>query len=92
MEEQKLTGDPKVDFPELFDNKIDNEDDAINQYAKLNAFYEQRKIENEYLKKTIIEEIVENVEVKPDLSIYDKRLKRPLIKRIIAAIFGDDRI
>jgi LPS O-antigen subunit length determinant protein (WzzB/FepE family) len=43
---------------------------------------------NEYLKKHMIEELIDNVEVKKDNSIYDKRLKRPLLKRIADALFG----
>ena len=43
---------------------------------------------NEYLKKHMIEELIDNVEVKKDNSIYDKRLKRPLLKRISDALFG----
>lgn len=43
---------------------------------------------HEYIKKAMIEELVDNVEVKKDKSIYDKRLKRPLLKRIIDALFG----
>lgn len=89
MEEKKLTGDPKVDFPELYENKYDNED-ALDTKAKMDAFLTQRQKESEYIKKSIIEEVVENVEIKEDLSIYDKRLKRPLLKRIFAAIFGND--
>ncbi len=89
MEKPKLTGDPKIDFPEMYDNRRDNEDMKI---PDMHTFYEQRQKENEYLKKSIIEEVVENVEVKDDLSIYDKRLKRPLLKRIFRAIFGDDTI
>ncbi len=91
MEKPEFTGDPKVDFPEMYDNRLDNED-AAEEVFKLDAFYKQREIESEYQKKNIIEEVVENVEVKPDFSIYDKRLKRPLLKRIFEAIFGDDRI
>ena len=89
MEKEKLTGDPKVDFPELYENKFDN-DDAIESKAKMDAYYVQRQKENEYLKKAIIEEVVENVEIKEDLSVYDKRLKRPLLKRIFDAIFGNE--
>lgn len=43
---------------------------------------------NEYIKKSLIEEVVENVEVRKDKTIYDKRLKRPLFKRIIDALFN----
>lgn len=43
---------------------------------------------NEYLKKHMIEELIDNVEVKKDKTVYDKRLKRPLLKRIIDALFG----
>jgi hypothetical protein len=89
MEKIKLTGDPKADFPELFDNKFDNED-AFDTKDKIDAFFNQRQTENEYIKKTIIEEVIENVEVKEDLSVYDKRLRRPLLKRIFAAIFGNE--
>jgi len=92
METEKLSGDPKIDFPELFENKIDNEDNTIDEYTKLDAFYKQRQLENEFQKKAIIDEVLDNVEIKPDFSIYDKRLKRPLLKRILDAIFGDDRI
>lgn len=42
----------------------------------------------EYLKKHMIEELIDNVEVKKDKHIYDKRLKRPLLKRIADALFG----
>jgi hypothetical protein len=91
MEREKLTGDPKVDFPEMYENKLDNED-GLMTVEKLDAFYKQREVESDYVKKTLIEEVVENVEVRPDLSIYDKRLKRPLLKRIFDALFGDDRV
>lgn len=43
---------------------------------------------HEYIKKSMIEELVDNLEVKKDNSIYDKRLKVPLYKRIIDALFG----
>jgi hypothetical protein len=43
---------------------------------------------NEYLKKYMIDELIDNVEVKKDKSIYDKRLHRPLLKRIADALFG----
>jgi hypothetical protein len=43
---------------------------------------------NEYIKKSLIEEVVDNVEVRKDNSIYDKRLKQPLFKRIIDALFN----
>lgn len=43
---------------------------------------------NEYLKKHMIEELIDNVEVKKDKTVYDKRLKRPLLKRISDALFG----
>jgi len=43
---------------------------------------------NEYLKKHMIEELIDNVEVKKDKTVYDKRLKRPLLKKIIDALFG----
>lgn len=79
----KKTGDPKVDFPEIYRD----EDDSVN----LDVHLAQREKENEYIKKILIEEVVENVEVM-DNSIYDKRLRRPLLKRIFDVIFGNDRI
>lgn len=43
---------------------------------------------NEYIKKSLIEEVVENVELRKDNTPYDKRLKRSLFKRIIDALFN----
>lgn len=43
---------------------------------------------HEYIKKSMIEELVDNIEVKKDNTLYDKRLKRPLFKRIVDTLFG----
>jgi hypothetical protein len=79
----KLTGDPKIDFPEMYENEVDNSD----EYAKYEAQLIQVEVQNDFIKRNIIEEVKENVEVKGN-SIYDKRLRRPLLKRIYDALFG----
>lgn len=81
---KNLTGDPKIDFPEIYENQVDNSDEL----AKYEAHLIQVQMQNEFIKKSIIEEVIENVEVRDDNSIYDKRLKRPLFKRIYDALFG----
>ena len=85
--DNKLSGDPKKDFPELFSNEIDNFDDNQND---ISIYLDERQKENEYIKKSIIEEVIDHAEVRKDLSIYDKRLKRPLYKRFFDALFGND--
>lgn len=67
----KLTGNPEEDFPELYEDEID--------------FDEQTR---EHIKKSMIEEVVENVEVGKDNTIYDKRLKRSIWKRIGDVLFN----
>lgn len=84
MEDKKLTGDPKIDFPEIYENQVDNSD----EYAKYDAHLIQVQLQNEFTKKNIIEEVIENVDVKGN-SIYDKRLKKTLLKRIFDALFGE---
>jgi hypothetical protein len=81
--EFKKTGDPKIDFPEIY------LDDDIDDFDKHLA---ETEIENKYIKKILIEEVLENVEIKKDNGVYDKRLRRPLFKRILDAVFGNDRI
>jgi hypothetical protein len=78
---EKLTGDPKIDFPELYEDNDYNDDSNIDEFIK------QRDIENEYLKKAIADEILEYVEINKDLTISDKRLKRSLFKKIFDSIF-----
>jgi hypothetical protein len=63
--------------------------DAQQDFPEL--FEDEKEIDetqHDYLKKAMIEEIIDNVEVKEDNSISDKRLKRSLFKRILDALFG----
>lgn len=82
----KLTGDPSQDFPELND---DEDASAIEVYR------DERTKENEYVKKAMIDEFLDNVEIKEDQTIYDKRLKpkkRPLLQRIFDVFFPNDTV
>lgn len=81
---EKLTGDPKIDFPEIFENKIDNSDDQSSNAVLITEIQKQ----NEYLKRVIIDEVVDNIVVKEDKSIYDKRLKKSLFQKIYDTLFS----
>jgi len=87
--DHKLTGDAKVDFPELNEDDFDSDDKTGENFA---LYLEEREKENEFLKKSMIEEIKDNVAVRKDNSIYDKRLKRSLFRRIMDALFNHDAV
>lgn len=80
---KKLTGDPEIDFPEMFDNAVDNADDQSNKAILSKEIQKQ----NEFLKRALVDEVIDNVAVREDNSIYDKRLKKSLFKRILDALF-----
>jgi len=85
----ELTGDAETDFPELFENDLDTDDKTGNNFS---VYLQEREKENEYLKKSMIEDFKDNVEVGKDKSIYDKRVKRSLFKKIIDALFNNDAV
>lgn len=82
--EGKLTGDPKIDFPEMFENEIDNSDDQSTKAVLTKEIQKQ----NEYLKRALIDEVIDNVVIEKDNSINDKRLKKSLFQKIYDAIFN----
>ena len=79
----KLTGDPKIDFPEMYYNDIDNVDESSN----IEIIDVEIIKQNEYLKRAIINEVVENVSIREDNSIYDKRLKKSIFKKLFDSLF-----
>lgn len=81
---KELTGDPKIDFPEIYENEVDNSDEL----GKYEAQLIQVEMQNNFIKKQTIEEVLDNALIKDDNSIYDKRLKRSLLKRIYDALFS----
>lgn len=83
----KKTGDPKIDFPELFSDEIDNVDQKLNleeQEAEIG-------LQNNYVHRSFIEELKDNAEL-TEKGIYDRRVKRTLFQRIVKALFKNDSV
>jgi hypothetical protein len=90
FEGQKLSGDPRKDFPELFDeHDIDNVDETLETE---DIHYQVTEQENEFTKKYLIEEIKDNaVFDKTGLHIEDRRSKRSLWERLVNALFNGNK-
>lgn len=89
MSKDLISEDRKQRMEETFRQMNELTGDAEKDFPEL--FENEKEIDekqNDYLKKAMIDEFLDNVEVKEDNSVYDKRLKRPLFKRIIDALFG----
>ena len=77
---KKLTGDPKIDFPEIYDDEDDNFENEDEVYKRYNSYLNEVEKSNEYQKKIFIEELIENVDYNKD-AITDKRAKKGIIEK-----------